>query len=99
VANNYWYAVKGDKCTLQPAGNARWYDPDSFEIVKTPFNVRKINQTAFRIYPSGSRMQVFQVESAKKLYFNPDRYMVDFDRLLKAWRLLFTECPGKKTKF
>lgn len=42
---------------------------------------------------------VLQVKSAKKVYFAPDDDLVDFERLLKAWRLLFKECPGKKTKF
>ena len=69
-----------------------------------PFNVRKLNQTAFRIYPEiigayGLHSKVFNVETAKKVYFNPGQYLVDYDRLLNAWALLFEQCPGKKTKF
>jgi len=106
--DNYWYAVKGDKCTLQPVGSARWLNNK-----KTPFNVKKINQTAFKIYPetimasralfgdmaSAFNRVVFKVESEKKVYFVPLQSLVDLDRLYKAWSLLFDECPGKKSKF
>ena len=97
--SNYWYALKGKKCTLQPVGSADWLGKN-----KTPFNVRKLNQTAFRIYPEtisayGLHSNVFNVETAKKVYFNPGQYLVDFDRLRNAWVLLFEQCPGKRSKF
>jgi hypothetical protein len=105
--NNYWFALKDDKCTFQPVGDAYWGE-FGVDVTKTPLNIRKINQTAFNIIREirngilmlrvgkygGGRTYFWVVETTAD-----GMTLRDSARLKEAWRLLLKACPGKKTRF
>jgi len=101
--DNYWFALKNDKCSFQPVGLAYW------DVIwtrkKTPLNIRKINQTGFKVEPktiqrlnNGRVRTQFHLTSGNKTYFHASGSL-DILRLDKAWKFLFQECPGKKSRF
>ena len=58
----------------------------------------KINMTAFRIYPEFKNKKIKMISSDDKFYFSTHAN-ISMDRLQKAWKLAFNQCPGKTSRF
>ena len=54
--------------------------------------------TAFRIYPEFKNKKIKMISSDDKFYFSTYAN-ISIDRLQKAWKLAFNQCPGKTSRF
>ena len=60
---------------------------------------REINMTAFRIYPEIRNNQTVRITSSDGKFTFSTSENIPSDRLQRAWKLAFKECPGKTSKF
>ena len=54
--------------------------------------------TAFRIYSEIENQKNKMISSDNKFYFSTFAN-ISIDRLQKAWKLAFNQCPGKTSRF
>ncbi len=80
---NYWVEVKA--CILSNG--------------KERIDNRKINMTAFRVYPEIKNNQKIKMISSDGEFYFSTYSNIALERLQKAWNLSFNECPGKTSLF
>ena len=66
---------------------------------KQTIDNREINMTAFRIYPEIRNNQTVRMTSSDGKFTFSTSENIPSDRLQRAWKLAFKECPGKTSKF
>ena len=101
----FWLADKKNSCFLTVYGSATELQ-QMMGVMGKAIDIRKINQTAFRISHEYKQPSMFLgkawyyiIKSGPLVYFNIAASLLDRSRVQKAWRLLFAECPGKKSRF
>jgi len=105
-AGSFWVSDKKNPCVLQVYGTKVPFLQKTGVIKKKIINLKKINQTAFsigrehkpRTFLYNARWY-FVLKSGPIIYFQVATSSVDESRLIKAWRLAFEKCPGKKSAF
>lgn len=80
--------------------NERWTEVQTCTVTdgRRQIDVRKLNMTAFRIYPDwvGSTRQLISSDGTMKLLTTKP---IPMDRLQNAWSLAFRTCPGTRSRF
>lgn len=89
----FWISDNNEKCIVEVVKG----DEFNFTLNVSRIDIRELNQTAFRVdFDFNTNKYIMRTE---EVYFRVSANNVDGDRLQKAWRLAFSECPGKKSAF